>query len=333
MRMLGVKDPETMLGAALQSVDALMIPSSERMGGKETSRSRRLSAKDIAALHTGSNSMQQFAEQFGVDIKQKDRTAEDAERIGQNYLNDMAVNTADYLPEAVNLTYDTRLEDGREYNPKNMADYFEATPQTIMNYEAKNNAELRANEAATLNEKRTEGLRSLVNDLREHPEYTSVEQALVAKAASKFAIMSDANGRLRLAELSKTNRHPVAIVGVKDAGYVIQELRAGKNIKAAFLDGLQKNADENAQKNKSKNGWKKFDQSDSYSDAEKLNAGAAGTSWCTGNNIANAEDQITKGDFYIHYKNGRPEVAIRMDGQTRINELRGNTPNQSLTPE
>ena len=333
MRMLGVKDPETMLGAALQSVDALMIPSSERMGGKETSRSRRLSAKDIAALYTGSNSMQQFAEQFGVDIKQKDRTAEDAERIGQNYLNDMAVNTADYLPEAVNLTYDTRLEDGREYNPKNMADYFEATPQTIMNYEAKNNAELRANEAATLNEKRTEGLRSLVNDLREHPEYTSVEQALVAKAASKFAIMSDANGRLRLAELSKTNRHPVAIVGVKDAGYVIQELRAGKNIKAAFLDGLQKNADENAQKNKSKNGWKKFDQSDSYSDAEKLNAGAAGTSWCTGDNIANAEGQITKGDFYIHYKNGRPEVAIRMDGQTRINELRGNTPNQSLTPE
>ena len=333
MRMLGVKDPETMLGAALQSVDALMIPSSERMGGKETSRSRRLSAKDIAALHTGSNSMQQFAEQFGVDIKQKDRTAEDAERVGQNYLNDMAVNTADYLPEAVNLTYDTRLEDGREYNPKNMADYFEATPQTIMNYEAKNNAELRANEAATLNEKRTEGLRSLVNDLREHPEYTSVEQALVAKAASKFAIMSDANGRLRLAELSKTNRHPVAIVGVKDAGYVIQELRAGKNLKAAFLDGLQKNADENAQKNKSKNGWKKFDQSDSYSDAEKLNAGAAGTSWCTGDNIANAEDQITKGDFYIHYKDGRPEVAIRMDGQTRINELRGNTPNQSLTPE
>ena len=333
MRMLGVKDPETMLGAALQSVDALMIPSSERMGGKETSRSRRLSAKDIAALHTGSNSMQQFAEQFGVDIKQKDRTAEDAERIGQNYLNDMAVNTADYLPEAVNLTYDTRLEDGREYNPKNMADYFEATPQTIMNYEAKNNAELRANEAATLNEKRTEGLRSLVNDLREHPEYTSVEQALVAKAASKFAIMSDTNGRLRLAELSKTNRHPVAIVGVKDAGYVIQELRAGKNLKAAFLDGLQKNADENAQKNKSKNGWKKFDQSDSYSDAEKLNAAAAGTSWCTGNNIANAEDQITKGDFYIHYKDGRPEVAIRMDGQTRINELRGNTPNQSLTPE
>ena len=333
MRMLGVKDPETMLGAALQSVDALMIPSSERMGGKETSRSRRLSAKDIAALHTGSNSMQQFAEQFGVDIKQKDRTAEDAERIGQNYLNDMAVNTADYLPEAVNLTYDTRLEDGREYNPKNMADYFEATPQTIMNYEAKNNAELRANEAATLNEKRTEGLRSLVNDLREHPEYTSVEQALVAKAASKFAIMSDTNGRLRLAELSKINRHPVAIVGVKDAGYVIQELRAGKNLKAAFLDGLQKNADENAQKNKSKNGWKKFDQSDSYSDAEKLNAAAAGTSWCTGNNIANAEGQITKGDFYIHYKNGRPEVAIRMDGQTRINELRGNTPNQSLTPE
>jgi hypothetical protein len=370
MRMLGVKDPETMLGAALQSVDALMIPSSTSMGGKETTVNRKLSQKDIAALHTGSNSMQQFAEQFGVDIKQKDRTVEDAERVGQNYLNDMAVNTADYLPEAVitfsaasekriqtledletrteaqekqlkdlkkarnnDITYDTRLEDGREYNPKKIADYFEATPQIIMNYEARNNRELRENEAAVLNEKRTESLRSLVNNLREHPEYTSVEQALVAKAASKFAVMSDANGRLRLAEISKNNRHPIAIVGVNDAGHVIRELRAGKNIKAAFLEGLQKNADENAKKNKAKNGWQKFDQSESYSDAEKLNAGAAGTSWCTGDTVAHAEAHIKKGDFYIYYQNGRPEVAVRMDGQNSINELRGNTPNQSLTPE
>ena len=78
MRMLGIKDPETMLGAALQSVDALMIPSSERMGGVEKAVTRQLSQKDIAALHTGSNSMKQFAEAFGTThIKQKDRTPED----------------------------------------------------------------------------------------------------------------------------------------------------------------------------------------------------------------------------------------------------------------
>jgi hypothetical protein len=62
MRMLGIKDPETMLGAALQSVDALMIPSSQRTGVSEKAVTKQLSQKDIAALHTGSNSMKQFAE-------------------------------------------------------------------------------------------------------------------------------------------------------------------------------------------------------------------------------------------------------------------------------
>jgi Large polyvalent protein associated domain 38 len=336
MRMLGVKDPETMLGAALQSVDALMIPSSDRsLGAKETAINRKLSQKDIAALHTGSNSMQQFAEQFGVNIKQKDRTAEDAERIGQEYLQDMASNTADYLPQINGdlLPYDTRLADGREYDPENIVDFFEATPQTIMNYEAKNNPELRESEAMNVNEQRIEALQSLIDNLIDNPEYTTVEQALVAKAAAKFAVTADPNGRLKLSEISAKNRNPIAVVGVEDAGHVIRELRAGKNLKAAFLDGLQKNADENAQKNKSKNGWQKFEQSEDYAAAEELNAGAANTSWCTGASVSTAESQISSGDFYIYYKNGRPEVAVRMSGKDRISEIRGNTPTQALTSE
>ena len=67
--------------------------------------------------------------------------------------------------------------------------------------------------------------------------------------------------------------------------------------------------------------------------AEELNAGAANTSWCTGGDVQTAKDQIERGDFYIYYKNGRPEVAVRMDGKTSVGEVRGNTESQGLTNE
>jgi hypothetical protein len=336
MRMLGVKDPETMLGAALQSVDALMIPSSQRMGGVEKAVTRQLSQKDIAALHTGSNSMRQFAEAFGsTHIKQKDRTAEDANRIGLDYLNDINDNPLDYVAEVApnKLAYDTRMSDGEAYDPKNLAHFFEATPQTIMNYEARNNEALRNADAEETSTNRIDSLRLLVDNLKANPEYTYVEQALVAKAAAKFAVLSGKDGRLKLAEIAPDNRHPVAVVGKEDAAYVIRELRAGKPLKQAFLDGMQANADENAKKNGRKNGWQKFEQSNEYQAGVDLNAGAANTSWCTGANVNTAASHISTGDFYIYYKDGKPEVAIRMKGSDQIGEVRGNTINQSLTPE
>jgi hypothetical protein len=337
MRMLGVKDPETMLGAALQSIDALMVPSSDRtVGGKETAVSRRLSAKDIAALHDGSNSMRQFADQFGTTaIKQKDRTAEDANRIGQEYLETMSSYPTDYVAEALadKLPFDTLMSDGSNYNPKSMVHYFEATPQTIANYMALNNPELRESEASDINTKRIDDLRALIDNMQQNPEYTYVEQALVARAASKYAVLSGKDGRLKLADISSDNRHVIAVVGSQEAGHVIQELRAGKGLKAAFLDGLQKAADKNALNNKRKDGWEKFNQSDEYQAAVDLNAGAANTSWCTGQSVNTAASHISSGDFYIHYKDGNPEVAVRMQGQDTVDEVRGNTANQSLTPE
>jgi N-methylhydantoinase B/oxoprolinase/acetone carboxylase alpha subunit len=111
-----------MLGAALQSVDALMIPSSTSMGGKETTVNRKLSQKDIAALHTGSNSMQQFAEQFGTThIKQADRSPEDAERIGRDYLDDMYATPEDYVADADGdkLDYSVRMSDGKPFDINN----------------------------------------------------------------------------------------------------------------------------------------------------------------------------------------------------------------------
>jgi hypothetical protein len=338
MRMLGVKDPETMLGAALQSVDALMIPASERMGGKETSRSRRLSAKDIAALYTGSNSMKQFADAFNVNIKQKDRTAEDAERIGRDYLDDMYSNPMDYVVPADEnkLEYNVTMSDGKPFDVNNPVHFVEADAPLLANVKAKTDTGLREREAFSISRQRKKDLQALVKNLGDFGGYTYVEQALVAKAASKFAVVADKGGRLKLSAIEPTNRHNISVVSAEDAGRVIEELRAGKSLKQAFLDGMQTRADENEAANQNKNGWQKFDQADKKDTqatelaAQQLNAAAAGTPWCTAT-MSNARSQINGGDFYIYYNKGRPEVAVRMDGQGKIGEVRGNSPGQALT--
>ena len=380
LRMLGFDaEAQTMLGAALQSVDALFIPSSTKLGGKEKAVNQRLSAKDIAALHTGSNSMKQFADQFGGDIKQKDRTPEDANRIGRDYLDEMYANPEEYIQtpysskellkrynqdkaflskeqraaveeyyrvknepvfdeDKVNkavlaldsLKYNTIMSDGKEYDPDNPLHYVEAEAATFANLKAQKDSLLRDREGRQIARERTEGLKDLVKNMMDHGGYTFVEQALVAKAAAKYAILSGKDGRLKLATIESSNRHTVAVVGVDDAHAVIEELRAGKPLKEAFLTGMQKVADKNAKNNQRKEGWQKFDQSDEYDAAVALNAGAANTPWCTGAGVSTAQNQITNGDFYIYYSNGRPEVAVRMDGKNRIGEIRGNSPNQAL---
>jgi len=342
LRMLGFdQEAQTMLGAALQSVDALFIPSSTKLGGKETAVNQRLSAKDIAALHTGSNSMKQFADQFGGEIKQKDRTPEDANRIGLDYLDDMyedmlsRTDNGKYIKFADpnKLDYSTVMSDGKNYDPDNALHYVEAEPATFANLKAQKDETLRQNEARSINSERRKSLRSLIKNMMEHGGYTYVEQALVAKAAAKYAILSGKDGRLKLATIEPNNRHSVAVVGVDDAHAVIEELRAGKPLKEAFLDGMQKVADKNAKNNQRKEGWQKFAQSDEYDAAVELNAGAANTPWCTGAGVSTAQSQIQNGDFYIYYSNGRAEVAIRMNGKDKIGEIRGNSPNQALNDE
>jgi len=333
LRMLGVKIPENMLGNALKAVDLLMIPSSSKIGRAEKPVSRKYSAKDIAALHTGSNSMKQFAEQFGPEIKQKDRTPEDVDRLAAGYLAMMNTHPEDYIKQAfvtaINWDSFSRMPDGRQYDASNVEDFFTADPQVIA-YASMDPSDQML-EADDVNKKRIQDIIDLTEYLRQNPDYTLAEQALVAKAASKYSVIADKNGRLKLVTISDDNLHPVAVIGHDSANAIIEELRAGKGLKDAFLDGLQKRADRNKQLNLGKQGWKKFAQADDYDAAVALNAGAAGTSWCTGRDVGTAKEQLNRGDFYIYYSNGVPEVAIRMNGTTSIGEIRGNTPNQSLS--
>ena len=425
MRMLGVKDVETMFGASVVAIEQLFVPSSVRnLGGKaEVKVTRNLSAKDIAALDDGSNSMKQFADQFGNIIKQKDRTPADVERIGAQVIDDM-LNSVSPLPrntgaprlrseaEKLQAEHDAKsvvalptadsldykgmvtMSDGKVYDESNPLHYVEATPVTFAAMQAMNDPRLREREAETIAAQRKTDFLNLISYLMGNYEnYTTVETALVLKAAAKYSAISGSNGRFKLVEIGKDNRHPISVVGKEAADAVIEQLRAGKGLKQAFLDGLQKNADDNAKNNERKNGWKKFDQAADdtpllttlYTDEEvaaaeakavndglefgpdnghnniddviealvesgylpfrgdannnlekaaiELNAACAGTPWCTGSgNMQYARDQISGGDFYVYYNKGRPEVAVRMDGQDRIGEIRGNSPNQALAP-
>lgn len=82
--------------------------------------------------------------------------------------------------------------------------------------------------------------------------------------------------------------------------------------------------------------WVKYEQGDADA-AEKLflSLEGKGTGWCTAGR-ATAETQIKSGDFYVYYTddaNGQPtqpRLAIRMDGQDRIGEVRGILPHQGV---
>lgn len=430
LRLLGFSkaETETMLGAGIQAVDALMVASSVR--GLNRGVEKAISGvqnvpysnaqKDIAALHTGSNSMKQFSEAFGVDIKQKDRTPEDVERIAEDYLESVLILPEDHIatpytgisllkqdestltqeqkddvaklkalmadleatnkkrevvvnrgrpklrsygaPEAENkeyekeikkiqtalneqdlkmssLDYRVRMPDGENLDLDNPLHYVQATGSDLVMAQAQKDPGLRHREAKHVDAKRTTELRGLASLLNDDNSFTAAERALVLKAAGKYSVTSDDSGRLKLVNISSNNRHNVAVVSSADAAFVIQKLREGLPLKQAFLEGLQENANRNAAVNQAlnKNGWQKFDQvpenQNAQKAAEELNAACAGTPWCTGNSMAHARSHIEGGDFYVYFKDGKAQVAVRMDGQNKIDEVRGTLPGQALTPE
>lgn len=84
--------------------------------------------------------------------------------------------------------------------------------------------------------------------------------------------------------------------------------------------------------------WVKYEQGDSGA-AQKLfeSLEGRGTGWCTAGK-STAETQIESGDFYVYYTNDasgeptQPRLAIRMDGDNKIGEVRGVLPHQGVEP-
>ncbi len=84
--------------------------------------------------------------------------------------------------------------------------------------------------------------------------------------------------------------------------------------------------------------WVKYEQGDGEA-AQKLfqSLEGKGTGWCTAGK-STAETQIESGDFYVYYTNDasgeptQPRLAIRMDGNNKIGEVRGILPHQGVEP-
>ena len=84
--------------------------------------------------------------------------------------------------------------------------------------------------------------------------------------------------------------------------------------------------------------WIKYEQGSDYNILRNSLQGYY-TGWCTAAGENFAREQLANGDFYVYYtldNNGEakvPRIAIRMDGSTKIGEIRGIADNQNMEPE
>ena len=92
------------------------------------------------------------------------------------------------------------------------------------------------------------------------------------------------------------------------------------------------------QSNSTSGKWIKYEQGSDYNILRNSLQGYY-TGWCTAAGENFAKHQLANGDFYVYYtlnNNGEakvPRIAIRMDGSTKIGEIRGIADNQNMEPE
>lgn len=302
---------------------------------------RRYSVKDISKLTDSRGSLKTFSEQFSDRIKQADRTLEDADRIAKGYIKEFVENPSAFLPVVTGDKLDVntflRMPDGTMYDP-NKLEHANATDQTIQIYNAIQNGTiggLLQREAQALNQQRAEDLSNLAAYLNENADYSLAEQAVIMKGASKYGVRAEKDKGLKLVPIEDNNRTSVAVLTATEASAVAEELRKGKSLKDAMLDGM-KNAVESMKKsNKSDafTGWKTFKKSDSEEDAAALKDGCAGRAWCTASATSTARSQLSQGDFHVYYKNGEPIVALRTVNGKLAEPPRGSLPSQFMTAE
>ena len=102
-------------------------------------------------------------------------------------------------------------------------------------------------------------------------------------------------------------------------------------IKQSFLKGEH-------QSNSTDGKWIKYEQGSDYNILRDSLQGYY-TGWCTAAGENFAKSQLAGGDFYVYYsldKNDEakvPRIAIRMNGKTKIGEIRGIADNQNMEPE
>lgn len=120
-----------------------------------------------------------------------------------------------------------------------------------------------------------------------------------------------------------------------------EEVKAqfSKKFPTLYAELIQKTLEQQAERGEDTQGqWIKYNQGEAGA-AEQLfqSLEGQGTGWCTAGR-STAETQIESGDFYVYYTNDQqgqptqPRLAIRMNGQQQIGEVRGVLPQQNVEP-
>ena len=164
--------------------------------------------------------------------------------------------------------------------------------------------------------------------------YTPAEVAAILDVSAKIRVNArkDESGNLQAVTQSIGSGNeamPNEISGAT-ASKIAEYMRQGMSSKDAYTKGVFDVMKASSEKRGNATGWKKYTQSGDIKDAESLNADLAGTNWCTGGSVGTASLHLSGGDFYVYFKNGDPQIAIRTDNG-KIEEVRGRGEGQNIT--
>ena len=128
----------------------------------------------------------------------------------------------------------------------------------------------------------------------------------------------------------------------------IKDKKGDEEIKSALSSGnfkilyeyviKQSMLKDKLQSNTTSGKWVKYEQGSDYNILRSSLQGYY-TGWCTAAGENFAKSQLAGGDFYVYYtldNNGEakvPRIAIRMNGKTEIEEIRGIADRQNMEPE
>ena len=333
--------PEGVEARTVQDFDEAALEGAEvAQSRKDTGR--RYSVKDITNLKDANGrSLKTFAEQFSDQIKQPDRTLADVDRIAKGFVEEFVNEPERFLPvvQGDKLTADTflRMPDGTMYDPEKL-EHADAQDTQITVYNAVKNGTIKEElnaQAERINENRQKDLSKLSRYLNQNSTYSLAEQALIMKGASKYGVRSKKGGGYQLVAISDNNKVGVSVVTGFEASAIAGELRKGKKLKEAMLDGISSAIEARKKKNKELgyDGWKTFKRSNKEEDAAALKDGCAGREWCTAGDLGMARDQLSGGDFHVYYKDGEPILALHTEDGRLAEAPRGSLPDQFMTEE
>jgi hypothetical protein len=278
-------------------------------------------------------------------IVQETKTSDDINKIAEEVLKDVAANPERYAVQVNSLTADQYFRDettGEKVDITNPNEHYRLSDlgRQLAKTDPATLKTTLQQEAEQTTKQRQDALRDLSNYLignlwldgdGNYTPYTPTEAGRIVLLASKLSYVETKEG-VQIVQLANNNRHVMTVSG-ELASRINEKLNGGLSIKEALKKAVEENTA--AQKRSSdEQGWKKYKQSEAYEDAAVLSQEVCGTGWCTGT-TSTAQSQLSKGDFWVYFDNGKPEIALRTeDGSlTAADPPRGTLPGQRLSPE